>query len=401
MLVEAIQGNAETFNDANAGKVVNTVVDPATGKTETAEQTVISANGFSADIPAGTTLKDDATTTTLTVTKEDASTGNFDFAATGAETIGLNISIPEVAADNETPITITLEGILDAGLSGVMLYHKDVPMTPVASAAEVEFDGEFFYDAATGNITLATKNFSNFTAVVFNSVEVATEEDLINAVNSGKNVVLTANITLTKTLLIKKDVTIDLNGFTVDENISSNNMLQSSSDTKPDVIITSFKSGAKINAGAKSLILGYGSTSISNVEINVGTIKSSSLTTFNVYGDLTLGEGTVVNVEHLGTSLISNNGAIAIVIDGAEINVDEFKVNGGAVISINQATTVELNNTEINVELLTISNFGSSFISQENKAAVNGCTFNVVGSDGISYTVSDTYKQWVAIGAGN
>jgi hypothetical protein len=176
--------------------------------------------------------------------------------------------------------------------------------------------------------------------------------------------------------------------------MSADKLLQSSSDTDPDVLITSSKSGAKINAGDKSVILGYGRTSIYNVEINVGEIKSSSYTTFNVYGDLTLGEGTVVNVAYLGTSLINNNGAIAIVIDGAQINVGEFKVNGGAMISINQATTVQLSDTEVNVGLN--RTYGSYFISQENKATISGCEFNVLGTDGANYTVSETGKQWVA-----
>ena len=391
--VEAVQGNAKTFNDASVNVAVDTVVD-ASGDTKTAKDTVISTNGFSADIPAGTTLNGGATTATLEVEAAPADTANFNFAATGAETIGLNISVPEVAADNATPITVTLEAILDKNLTGVMLYHKGVPMTLVASAAEVDADGEFFYDAATGDVTLATVGFSNFTVVVLNNVEVATEAALIAAVNEGKNVVLTNDITLTKTLLIKKNVAIDLNGYTLNANMSADKLLQSSSDTDPDVLITSSKSGAKIDAGDKSVILGYGRTSIYNVEINVGEIKSSSYTTFNVYNDLTLGEGTVVNVGYLGTALINNNGAIKIVIDGAQINVGEFKVSGGAMISVNNSTTVQLSDTAVNVGLNTT--YASYFISQENKATISGCEFNVRGTDDVNYTVSETGKQWVA-----
>jgi hypothetical protein len=88
------------------------------------------------------------------------------------------------------------------------------------------------------------------------------------------------------------------------------------------------------------------------------------------------------------------NGKIAIVIDGAQINVGEFKVNGGAMISINQATTVQLSDTEVNVGLN--RTYTSYFISQENKATISGCEFNVLGTDGANYTVSETGKQWVA-----
>ena len=171
------------------------------------------------------------------------------------------------------------------------------------------------------------------------------------ALKNGDNVVLANDIKLPKTLMATKDAVIDLNGKTITAP-SSGAMFQSQSNVA-DITITSSQSGAKIKAVNNAVLLGYGSTEIYNVEINVGTIKSSNDSTFKVYGDLTLGEGTVVNVDHLGTSLINNNGAVKIVIDGAKINVGEFKVNGGSMISINQATTVEMNNTEVTVGLNT------------------------------------------------
>ncbi len=195
-------------------------------------------------------------------------------------------------------------------------------------------------------------------------------------------------------MLIKKNVVIDLNGYTLDGNLASYKyqLLQSSSDYNPSVVLTSSKNEAKINAGDKSVILGYASTTIYNVEINVGTVKSSSNTPFNVYGDLTLGAGTVVNVEFLGTSLISNNGQIAIVIDGATINVKTFRVNGGSMIYINNATTVALNNAEFNVVLDTT--YSSKLISSANNVTVNNCKYNVTDLDGAKYNVTDTYG-WV------
>lgn len=155
--VEAVQGNAETFNDTAAGAVVDTEVDAVTGKLETAVNSTVSANGFTAEIPAGTVLEEGSTTATLVVTKEEANTGNFTVA--GAESIGLNISIPEVADDNEALIKLTLASVLPAGLDGVTLSHNGTQMTPAVSVAEVDEDGEFFYDALTGTVTLATNSF--------------------------------------------------------------------------------------------------------------------------------------------------------------------------------------------------------------------------------------------------
>lgn len=157
--VEAVQGNAETFNDTAAGKVVDTEVDAVTGKLETTALSTVSANGFTAQIPAGTVLKEKSTTATLEVSEDTANTGNFKFEATDAQAVGLNISIPEVAPDNEAPIKLTLASVLPAGLTNVTLSRNGTQMTLVNAEDEVDADGEFFYDAATGTVTLATKSF--------------------------------------------------------------------------------------------------------------------------------------------------------------------------------------------------------------------------------------------------
>lgn len=226
-------------------------------------------------------------------------------------------------------------------------------------------------------------------------VTVDSAADFKSALANGDKIVLANDIALTSTLKTTKDVVIDLNGNTMTAP-SSGNMFQSSSDTDPSITITSSTAGAEINVtgGNTSVVLGYGSTVISNVTINVEKAASSSYAPFKVYGDLTLGEGTVINVDYLGTSLISNNGAVAIVIDGAKINIGTFKTNAGAIISINQATTVEISDTEVTVGLDTT--YTSYFVSQENKATITGCTFNVTGTNGVNYSLSATGKQWVA-----
>lgn len=379
--VEAVQGNAETFNDTNAGAVVDTQVNAA-GKVETTADAQIEANGFSAEIPAGTVLKDNATTATLTIVEEEANAGDFAFEATGAEVIGLNISIPEVEEENAMPITITLANVLEANLNGVMLYHKGVAMIPAENADEVDEDGEFYYDATTGNITFVTTNFSNFTIVVMNSAAVSSEAELTAAINAGKNVVFASDITLSKTLMIKKNVVIDLNGYTLDTATNGSKMLQLSSDTDPSVMITSSKEGAEINAGVNAVALAYGALDISNVTINVGEVKTSSVVPFQMYNDLTLGKGTIVNVDFLGTSLISNSGAANIVIDGAIITASVFKVNGSAMISISQTSKVAIENSMISVGL--DMTYTSYFISRsQDNVTVENTTFTVVDAFGL------------------
>ncbi len=401
-IVEAVQGNAEVFNDTNEEAPVQTEVNAQTGKTETVAPMSVSANGFTAEIPAGTALEEGATTATLVITKEEANTGNFTVA--GAESIGLNISIPEVADDNEAAIKITLTDILEPGPdgttypNGVMLYHKGELMTEVGSLAEVDEDGEFFYDAATGAVTLATDSFSNFTMLV--AEKVATEAELTKAINAGKSVIFKNGIELTQTLLIKNNVIIDLNGQSLGGTVKSyeNHLLQSQSNAAPHVVITSSKSGATINAGDKGVILGYGKTEFYNVAVNVGTVKSSSYTPFNVRGDLTLGAGVTVQVDYLGTSLISNpEYKIAIAIDGAQFNISEFNVNSSHMISVNNATSVAINGAEFNVKLTYNPTFPPYFVKPAN-ATIENTSFNVTDTTATkAYTFNESYK-WVEAG---
>lgn len=216
-------------------------------------------------------------------------------------------------------------------------------------------------------------------------ISVSNADELKKALANGDNVVLDDDIELTRTLMATNDAVIDLNGNTITAP-SNGAMFQSQSNAAPSMIITSSVAGAKINAGSNTVLLGYGSTEISNVEINIERATSTS-TPFKVYGDLTLGEGTVVNVDYLGTSLISNNGAVAIVIDGAKINVGEFKVNATGMIALNRASTLVLNDTDVVVDNFYISTFGNYFIDKVDGVTVDGCTFDITGSDGVDYTI--------------
>ena len=215
-------------------------------------------------------------------------------------------------------------------------------------------------------------------------VEVASVDNLKTALANGDNVVLANDIALTSTLMAKKDAVIDLNGNTITAP-SNGVMFQSQSNAAPSMIITSSVAGAEINVsgGDTSVLLGYGSTEISNVTINVTGCDNYSPNPFNVYGDLTLGKGTVVNVDYLGTALISNNGAVAIDIDGAEINVGTFKTNGTAIITLNQASTLKMKNTDIKIDNFVLSPFGGdSLVSKVDGVTIEGCTFDVTDSNG-------------------
>lgn len=227
---------------------------------------------------------------------------------------------------------------------------------------------------------------------------VATKVDdvaaLKTALANGENVQLNADIALSETLMTTKDVVIDLNGKTLTAP-ATGSMFHSQSNAHPDITITSSTAGAKINVtgGDTAVLLGYGSTVIENVTINVTGCDKNSPNPFNVYGNLTLGEGTVVNVDYLGTSLISNNGAVAIKINGAEINIGTFKTNATPVIYLNQASTLEINNTEMTISDFVPSNFGNIFISKADGVTIQNFTFNVKDvTNDVEYTYEGTDK---------
>ena len=364
------------------------------------EEVEISSNGYEAIVPAGTALEAGATKVSLNVESAEANTGIFNFSVNGVETIGLNISIPEVAADNSTPIIIRLEKAVEtlAADETLFMYHKGVQMTQVASEAEVNEAHEFYHDAATGDIVFATVNFSNFTIAKAKHVKVSTAAELEAAASKGQYVVLANDIELSKTLALKKDMLIDLNGHAISAGFTSGLLLQVYDKSNANVIITSSEDGAELNVFGNALILNYGTVEFSNVEINVTEIKSSSYTTFKTYGDIKLGKDVVVNVKYLGTSLISANGACEVVMDGATINVDSFVVNWSPFISKANATELNINQADINIESLGNATYPaySYFTSDSLNVTINECNFDVE-YDGVKYVAVDKdgkYK-WV------
>lgn len=302
----------------------------------------------------------------LKVTIGDETVTGFASYASAWETLAVGTDI--------TPVKVSIELPEEAGNE----FQKQTTKISVLVEA-VQGNAETVNEAGTGI-----------------SVMAASKADLTKAIKAGKNVVLTSDIALAETLMTTKDVVIDLNG-NIMTTPSSGAAFQSQSNAAPDITITSSVDGAAINVagGDTSVLLGYGSTVIKNVTINVTGCDNVSPNPFKVYGDLTLGEGTVVNVDYLGTSLISNNGAVNIVIDGAQINIGTFKTNATPIISLNQASTLEIKNTEMKIDEFVISNFGNIFISKAAGVTIENFAFDVTGNDGNEYTYeagTDKYR---------
>ncbi len=201
VLVEAIQGNAETEDEI----VITKDVEVSGGAIT--ENSAIDTDVAKAEVSAGTKLDEGESTLTLTVTEanEGINTGIHAIVNPDKAT-ALTVKIPEVASDNQELIKVTLKGVASQNLEAtdVRVYHSGAPMTSVGSLDDLVEDS-FYYDATTGDITIAIVNFSNFSIVeggdlqeyaIANLNGLKYFRDLVNNGNnfSGKTVKLTADI---------------------------------------------------------------------------------------------------------------------------------------------------------------------------------------------------------------
>ena len=253
--------------------------------------------------------------------------------------------------------------------------------------------------------------------------EVSSASELKTAVSKGGNIKLTSNIALTSQLVIQKPTLIDLNGKTITTTLGAYNklffaknnfdiisstagakielsnasLLQVSSDYPNSVVNILNVTISRTATSGSELILNYGTVNTQNTTFN---LPGGSIGVFKTYGDLKLGEGTVVNVTGvLGTSLISNQAAADIIIDGAEINISSFKVNGGALFSRNKGAKFVVEDIKLNIVL--DETYTSRFLNtvegldgnQEQLVKLNGGTYNISGASG-KYSVAED-GRWV------
>lgn len=342
--VEAVQGNAKTENVSNSEAVDGTATESATLKTNGADSPIVEVPAeVLNDIVANDSTvenvalmhsepKYDATTKTVTIDTMEIVDQNGD-------------KVDLEAMGNDKEITVTLPAIPElANAKDVYIYHDGEHIATVDADANgvITYTTTHFCEVAVSKSVLSDKmlvhdfdEFSNFLAKA----------------KSDMTFVLQNDVTFTKKVDINagshknKNFTIDLNGYDIDANITADYLFQVYSNSGASLTLTSSKPYARINVGGKSLVLAYGDVNVSNVEVLVDEIKSSSYQTFKMNSaDLTI-ENATINVSFLGTSLIGFNGNGNVTIDGSEINVNEFKTSAGAVISNNAATKVVIKNT--------------------------------------------------------
>ncbi len=121
-------------------------------------------------VPTGVQVNDGAQTLSLAVALAEM---QADVEMTsGQVSYSLDVHVEGVSSNNTVPVLVTLNNKFPTDLASynVKLFHVEngqtIAMTAVESLLEVDCHNEFFYDAETGDVTLAMASFSEVTAVV-------------------------------------------------------------------------------------------------------------------------------------------------------------------------------------------------------------------------------------------
>lgn len=147
------------------GGSVNTDSNVTTDRIE-----VNNGEGAQATVPAGVKLNPGVSELTLSVVEMEQSGADITTAET-EETVSFDVHIDGIASDNGKAIIVDLGPVMPLGLNmgNYRLYHVEDgvtnQMTMVNSLDELDAHNEFFYDPATGNLTVAMATFSEVALV--------------------------------------------------------------------------------------------------------------------------------------------------------------------------------------------------------------------------------------------
>ena len=110
-------------------------------------------------IPAGAAVNNGTEKLTLTIV-ETEKPANFDVESSLGHTT-MEVKLEGLAANNTTPVKV--EMFVGKGLTSFKLYHSGVLMKAQNSVGAVAEDQDYYYDSATGVVTMLSATFSPFT----------------------------------------------------------------------------------------------------------------------------------------------------------------------------------------------------------------------------------------------
>jgi len=151
--------------------IINIGGNVSTDENNQVTEEVTLQNGHSsAVVNQGTQLEENTNELTFTVEEMDVTNSDILLEDT-EEMVSMDVHVEGVASNNTVPIIVTLDKIAPEFLNqgNIKLYHVEngetVEMTRVYSLEELDAHNEFYYDIATGTITMALATFSEIAVV--------------------------------------------------------------------------------------------------------------------------------------------------------------------------------------------------------------------------------------------
>ena len=230
--VYATQATGEydsTRNDYDASAGYSVVVLPGTANAAMSKDTTESkyeyeaADGtVKAEIPTNAVAANETPTVSIRPVA-DAATGKFVVdAGNGTEKVAYEISISNIAAGSTELAKVSFK--LGAGLTNVALKHENLVMTSKSSEADLTAADTFYYDAATGMVTIAVDHFSVFSVTyaapvaTIGSTTYTSLADAFAVAKDGDTIMLLKNtngngIKVLPNTFANNGLTVDFNGY--------------------------------------------------------------------------------------------------------------------------------------------------------------------------------------------
>ena len=230
--VYATQATGEydsTRNDYDTSAGYSVVVLPKTANATMSKDTTESkyeyeaADGtVKAEIPTNAVVANETPTVSIRPVA-DAATGKFVVdAGNGTEKVAYEISISNIAAGSTELAKVSFK--LGAGLTNVALKHENLVMTSKSSEADLTTADTFYYDAATGMVTIAVDHFSVFSVTyaapvaTIGSTTYTSLADAFAVAKDGDTIMLLKNtngngIKVLPNTFANNGLTVDFNGY--------------------------------------------------------------------------------------------------------------------------------------------------------------------------------------------
>ena len=230
--VYATQATGEydsTRNDYDTSAGYSVVVLPKTANAAMSKDTTErkyeyeAADGtVKAEIPTNAVAANETPTVSIRPVA-DTATGKFVVdAGNGTEKVAYEISISNIAAGSTELAKVSFK--LGAGLTNVALKHENLVMTSKSSEADLTTADTFYYDAATGMVTIAVDHFSVFSVTyaapvaTIGSTTYTSLADAFAVAKDGDTIMLLKNtngngIKVLPNTFANNGLTVDFNGY--------------------------------------------------------------------------------------------------------------------------------------------------------------------------------------------